>query len=125
IRVSSSSDEGMTWAPVIDSPLPNPGAGIEALGLASGHWALIYNDTTRGRHSLAVSLSDDEGAHWRWTRHLQRREPGQGSFHYPSIVQDRAGAIHVTYTFSTPGQGSTIMHSRFNEAWIREGDGSR
>ncbi len=70
-----------------DTAFPNPGAGIEAIRLGTGNWALIYNDTARGRHSLAVSLSDDEGATWKWTRHLERREPGQGSFHYPSIIQ--------------------------------------
>jgi predicted neuraminidase len=101
------------------------GAGIEAVRLASGNWALIYNDTARGRHALAVSLSDDEGTSWKWTRHLQRREPGQGSFHYPSIIQGREGEIHVTYTHHVPWQGSTIMYARFNESWIRHGDERR
>ena len=72
--------------------------------------------------ALAVSLADDEGASWKWTRHLQRREPGQGSFHYPSIIQGREGEIHVTFTHHVPGQGSTIMYARFNEAWISSGD---
>ena len=80
IRLSSSSDDGVSWSPVVDSPFPNPGAGIEAIRLANGHWALIYNDLPRGRHSLAVSLSDDEGASWKWTRHVERGEPGKGSF---------------------------------------------
>jgi predicted neuraminidase len=122
IRLSTSADEGRSWSPAADSPLPNPGAGIEALRLANGNWVLIYNDTAKGRHSLAVSLSDDEGTHWRWTRHLERREPGQGSFHYPSIIQRRDGTIHTTYTYSTPGYGSTIKYASFNEAWIRQGD---
>lgn len=122
IRVSTSRDDGVSWSPVIDSPFPNPGAGIEAIRLADGHWALIYNDLPRGRHSLAVSLSDDEGVTWKWTRHVKRSEPGQGSFHYPSILQAGDGAIHVTYTDSGPGRGSTIEHARFNEAWIKAGD---
>ena len=122
IRTSTSADDGTSWTPAMDSPFPNPGAGIEAVRLGSGNWALIYNDTSRGRHSLAVSLSDNEGKAWRWTRHLQRREPGQGSFHYPSMIQGREGEIHVTYTHFIPGQGSTIMYARFNETWIRQGD---
>ena len=28
-----------------------------------------------------------------------------------------------TYTHSVPGQGSTIMYVRFNEDWVRQGDG--
>ena len=78
IRKSTSTDEGMTWTPAEDTAFPNPGAGIEAVRLSSGNWALIYNDTARGRHSLAVSLSDDEGASWKWTRHLQQRCRGKG-----------------------------------------------
>ena len=62
IRLSTSKDDGRTWSDAVDSALPNPGAGIEAIRLANGHWALVYNDTSRGRHSLAVSISTDEGA---------------------------------------------------------------
>jgi predicted neuraminidase len=123
IRLSTSSDDGESWSPVVDTAFPNPGAGIEAVRLVSGNWALVYNDTTHGRHSLAISLSDDEGATWKWTRHIERHEPGQGSYHYPSIIQGWEGPIHVTYTHRPTGQGSTIMHARFNEAWIRQGDG--
>ena len=31
--------------------------------------------------------------------------------------------IHATYTHSVPGEGSTIMYARFNEDWVRQGDG--
>jgi predicted neuraminidase len=123
IRISRSADEGKTWTAAADSDLPNPGAGIEAVRLGTGNWALIYNDTTKGRHSLAISLSDDEGASWKWTRHLERYQPGGGSFHYPSIFPSSGGSIHVTYTHRPTGQGSTITYARFNEAWIRQGDG--
>jgi len=122
IRISTSRDDGVSWSPVVDSPFPNPGAGIEAIRLANGHWALVYNDTPRGRHSLAISVSDDEGASWKWTRHVERCAPGQGQFHYPSVIQASDGSIHVTYTSSRPGLGSMIQHARFNEAWISSGD---
>jgi predicted neuraminidase len=122
IRLSTSSDQGESWSPVTSSPFPNPGAGIEAIRLASSQWALVYNDLPRGRHSLAISVSDDEGATWKWTRHLERAEPGQGQFHYPSILQTRDGTIHVTYTYSRPGQGSTIQHARLSEDWLVSND---
>ena len=121
IRLSRSGDDGMSWSPVVDSPFPNPGAGIEAIRLADGGWALVYNDLARGRHSLAVSLSDDEGTTWKWTRHVVVAEPGKGSFHYPSMLQSVDSSMHVTYTDSGPGRGSTISHAVFNEAWIKSG----
>jgi predicted neuraminidase len=125
IRMSTSPDDGESWSDVVDTPFPNPGAGIEAVQLASGSWALVYNDTTRGRHSLAISLSDDEGLSWKWTRHIERHEPGGGSFHYPSVIQGMGGEIDVTYTHRPEGRGSTIMYARFNEEWIRQGDKRR
>ncbi len=121
IRQSVSNDEGATWSPVEDSPLPNPGAGIEAIRLASGRWCMTYNDTVIGRHSLAVALSDDEGKSWTTIRHVERTKPGENSFHYPSILQARDGTIHLTYTKRT-AEGATIQHAAFNEAWIDQGD---
>jgi predicted neuraminidase len=121
IRLSRSKDEGATWGPVTQSDFPNPGAGIEGIRLQNGHWLLAYNDTTRGRHSLALALSDDEGTTWKWTRHLERKPPGGESFHYPSIMQASDGAIHATYTHGAPG-GNTIAHARFNESWVQQGD---
>lgn len=122
IRLSTSNDDGRSWTPVTDSTFPNPGAGIEAIRLANGHWALVYNDLARGRHSLAVSVSDDEGSTWSRTRHIERIGAGMGQFHYPSMIQTRDGQIHVTYTRRLTGEGSTIQHVAFNEEWIAAGD---
>jgi predicted neuraminidase len=122
IRQSESKDQGVTWSPVTSTSLPNPGAGVEAIPLASGRWALVYNDTERGRHSLALSLSDDEGSTWTRTRHIEVQQAGQGSFHYPSLLQTRDGMIHVTYTHGGTADGSTIQHARFNEDWVLRGD---
>ncbi|MGP0068468.1 MAG: sialidase family protein [Isosphaeraceae bacterium] len=122
IRISKSSDDGMSWSPVADTDFPNPGAGIEAIRLASGRWAMVYNDLPRGRNSLAISVSDDEGTTWKWTRNLERCPPGQGQFHYPSMLQAADGSIHVTYTLSRAGQGSTIEHARLSEDWLLSND---
>lgn len=136
VLYSESEDAGETWSPVRDSELPDPGAGVEVLNLRSGLWAFINNDTEEGRHSLAVSLSDDEGKSWKWTRHLERDPAGEGSgsYHYPSILQGRDGTLHVTYSYFAPqrevkrdGGGrelrKSIKHAQFNEAWIKAGDG--
>ncbi len=122
IRISTSADDGVSWSPVMDTPFPNPGAGIDVIRLASGRWALVYNDLAKDRYSLALSLSDDEGKSWKWTRNLERCPPGQGQFHYPSLLQASDGSIHVTYTLSRPGKGSTIAHARLSEDWLMSHD---
>lgn len=133
LHASESRDRGETWSPVIDSELPNPGAGAEIITLKNGHWALISNDTERGRHSLLVSISDDEGRTWKWKRHLEREPAGQGAgeFHYPSLIQARDGTLHATYSYFLGAQHAAkdkenrplrkaIKHAHFNTAWVME-----
>jgi predicted neuraminidase len=129
IHTSVSRDDGVTWSPVVDTEIPNPGTGLEAIALKDGTWAMVYNDTERGRHSLAVSLSEDEGKSWKWTRHLDRdnRGDGAGSFHYPSIIQARDGNLHVSYSYflnhlPKDSPHKTIKHAHFNTAWVKQGD---
>jgi predicted neuraminidase len=126
---SVSRDDGVTWSAVTDTDIPNPGASMEVIVLRDGHWVMVYNDTERGRNSLVVALSDDEGASWKWKRHLEldRREQGAGSFHYPSVIQASDGTIHITYSYflNHLPEGEprkTIKHVRINTAWIRQGD---
>jgi formylglycine-generating enzyme required for sulfatase activity len=88
--------------------------------LKSGHWLLVYNDTTRGRDSLAVSLSDDEGRSWKWTRHLEQQKGG--SYHYPAAIEGHDGTTHVVYSYFVQG-GKSMKHAAFNEAWVMQGDG--
>jgi predicted neuraminidase len=136
LMISRSTDRGDTWSEVEDTTVPNPGAGAEVLVLKDGNWVLIYNDLERDRYSLAVSLSEDEGQTWRWTRHLERDaapadQDHLGQYHYPSIVQASDGTLHATYSFFAPAASVTpdaegrlprksIKHAHFNEAWIRE-----
>jgi predicted neuraminidase len=109
----------MTWGPVGALELLNPGSGLDALRLAIGHWLLIYNDTIKGRNQLAVSLSDDEGRTWKWTRHLEQQPAGQ--VHYPAIIQSRDGMLHAVYSYFVEG-GKSMKHAAFNEAWVKAGD---
>jgi hypothetical protein len=141
LHISRSNDRGETWSAVEDSTLPNPGSGAEVRVLANIHWVLVYNDLEQGRYSLAVSLSEDAGATWRWTRHLERsvvagqgapEPPQRGQYHDPSILQARDGTLHATYSYFIPPAESSkdeqgrlvrkaIKHAHFNEAWIRAG----
>ena len=122
VLISTSSDDGMSWSIATDTDIPNPGSSLEALVLRDGRWILVYNDTEQARNSLAVSMSDDEGRSWKWTRHIEKAPTG--SFHYPSVIQASDGDIHVTYSRNTFGNPEleAIQHARFNEAWIEAGD---
>ncbi|MCE7908358.1 MAG: neuraminidase (sialidase)-like protein [Candidatus Omnitrophica bacterium COP1] len=120
---SESTDNGMTWSLSVDTELPDPGAGVEALRLRNGNWLMVNNDTEEGRHSLAARLSDDEGASWKWIRHLELWEVDKGSASYPSFIQGSDGSIHGTYSCKTEEQGGeTIKHVHFNEEWVQAGD---
>ena len=132
IRFSESKDEGISWSPVSETELPNPGAGIDAVRLANGHWVMIYNDSTTSRATLVVSLSKDEGKSWTTTRHLEKHADGR--YHYPAIIQGKDGAIHAIYAcFIAPEVGDVklgadgkplryigfgIKHASFLEQWI-------
>jgi predicted neuraminidase len=118
IRVAESGDGGLTWGPVGETSLPNPGSGLDALRLHNGHWLIVYNDTVEGRASLAVSISDDEGQSWKWTRHLERHT--QGAYHYPAVIQADDGTIHVVYSYFVP-EGKSMKHAALNERWIQQG----
>ena len=89
IKISESKDDGLTWGPVTLSELANPGAGIDGVRFANGHFCLVYNDQSRGRTRLAVSISDDEGKTWKWTRHLESHDAG--AYHYPCVIQGLMG----------------------------------
>ena len=84
----------------------------------------MYNDLERGRYSLVAALSDDEGATWKWKRHLDG-DPAQADQQPVSlsrrVIQAKDGAIHVTYSYFVP-EGKSIKHARLNEDWVKEGD---
>lgn len=119
VRVCESTDDGLTWGPVGVTEFDNPGSGLDGVRLANGHWLLIYNDTTRGRRSLAVSISDDEGKTWKWTRHLEDHD--QGAYHYPTVIQGADGTIHFVYSYFVK-DGKSMKYVAANEEWVQDGD---
>jgi predicted neuraminidase len=139
LHKSESRDDGQTWSPVTDSELPNPGSGAEIISLRNGHWVLIYNDTERGRYSLTVAISDDEGQTWKWKRRLEYDPAGAeagaeaDAYHYPSIIQARDGTLHASYSYhlnrkalEKDAEGrprrKAIKHAHFNEEWVMAGE---
>lgn len=124
VQISTSSDDGQTWTVAADSDIPNPNASLEVVALRDGRWLMIYNDVERGRHSLALALSEDEGDTWRWKRRLEYTEGGQ--FHYPSMIQSQDGRIHITYTYQPgPKAQKSIKHVDLEVEWVRQGDPNR
>jgi predicted neuraminidase len=129
LHFSMSKDKGLTWSPVRDSELPNPSSGADVVTLRNGHWAIAYNDTEEGRHSLAISISTDEGKSWKYTRHLEldMRDRNMATRSaYPSIIQGRGDTLHVVYSYHHNDRegapNKTIKYASFNEAWVRQGD---
>jgi predicted neuraminidase len=121
--MSVSKDDGVSWTTAVDSELPNPGTSLEGIRLRNGHWVMVYNDIEKGRYSLVAAISDDEGATWKWKRHLDGNSttPSTNQYHYPSVIQAKDGAIHVSYSYYVP-EGQTIKHASFDEDWIKAGD---
>ncbi len=103
IMESLSTDDGLTWSPLINTMLPNPNAGIDAITLPSGTMMLVYNPTERGkdwwngRNRLSVAVSAD-GTDWKEIMKLE--DQAEGEFSYPAIISDRDGRIHITYTYN-------------------------
>jgi predicted neuraminidase len=94
---STSHDAGLTWsaAEAIEG-LPNPNSGIDAVTLADGRHALVFNPTHIGRTPLVLALSSDDGETWKTARVL---EDAAGEYSYPAIIQAADRSVHVTYTW--------------------------
>jgi len=122
-HISFSNDNGVSWTFARDTEILNPGTSLEVIRLRNGDWIMVYNDLEQKRHSLVAAISDDEGATWKWRRHLDGRPdlPEAVEYHYPSVIQANDGAIHVTYSYFVPG-GKSIKHARFSEDWVKAGD---
>ncbi len=118
VIVSLSLDRGETWSRPADTEVTDTGAGVEAIVLRSGRWLLVNNDTHFGRHRLAISISDNEGASWPLVYYVENSAPGKGSFSYPSFIQSRNGQIHLTYSAGGQGTGETIRHVTLAEEEI-------
>ncbi len=117
-----SNDRGESWSKPELTDLPNPGAGIEAIRLQSGLWAMIYNDLEDSRHRLAITVSRDEGESWAGIKYLQNDDGKEvkGSYHYPSIIQAKSGDIWISYSNGQPVTGSCIQWAKITEDWLFE-----
>lgn len=130
IRAAESDDAGQTWKRFYDLPVENPDSSLSVAILSSGNWVMICNDLNgidgrHGRSRLVAMLSEDEGRTWKQRRVLEDSSTPpeyHPHFAYPTVIQTRDGVIHVVYTY-TPFEES-IKHMWFDEAWLRDVEGS-
>ena len=118
ILMVRTADGGAHWSLPAKTALPNPNAAIASLSLSGGPLLLVFNNAEENREDLSLALSTDFGNTWR-IAHRFEGESGSPQapvleYSYPWIMQDRAGDIHVLYTWGR----SRIKHVRFNRAWL-------
>ncbi len=100
---SYSRDGGATWSRVTLTDIPNNQSGTDAVTLANGTHALVYNDfetimgTPKGvRTPLSLAVSGD-GEHFAHALTLEDSPISQYS--YPAVIEGRDGSLHVVYTW--------------------------
>jgi len=120
VMVSTSKDDGYEWSAATKTDIPNPGTSVDAIKLKNGNFSMVYNDVEDGRYSLAISISEDEGKTWKFTRNLEKVKKDEGSFAYPSVIQSDDGSIHVSYSYHLKEE-KTIKHVAFSEEWVKSG----
>jgi predicted neuraminidase len=118
ILMIRTSDGGAHWSAPAKTALPNPNAAIASVLLADGRLLLAFNNAGENREDLSLAISEDFGDTWRIARRLEGDSGSPGApvpeYSYPWIMQDRAGDIHLLYTWGR----SRIKHVRFNTAWL-------
>jgi predicted neuraminidase len=116
ILSSASVDGGQSWSPARRTDLESVCAAIDAVKLADGRVALVWNHSTERRNPLTLALSEDDGRTWPCIRDLVT---GEGEFHYPAMIQFADGHLHVSFT----NNRRTIDHVALVPEWI-EGKGA-
>jgi predicted neuraminidase len=117
LHISRSNDQGETWSLVQDSEIPNPGTSCDIVNLPNGNWVLINNDTEEGRQRLTVSLSEDDGKSWPWSKPISDQVNTRS--HYPAMIMDKNGLFHVAYSFFEDDGLKTIKYAVFDEEWLK------
>lgn len=110
IATSFSDDGGLTWSEMQLLDVPNNNSGIDAVTLADGTFALIYNpfgcvdwrpssDPARNkplRNPLHLATSQD-GLHW--TSQVVLESSPISQYSYPSMIVGSDGTLHCIYTW--------------------------
>ena len=121
---TESRDNGATWSIPKDDLLPNPGAGFDMVTMDDGEWLVAFNDQEDGRYNLSVAISDDDGKSWKWKKSIEHddREENPTASHYPSVIAEDDGTVHVIYSYhrNGPASGKTIKYATFHKDWVKQ-----
>jgi len=113
ILMVRTEDGGVHWSPPVKTALPNPNAAIGSALLSDGPLLLVFNNAEENREDLSLALSKDFGNTWRVVHRFEgdsrSTQAPVPEYSYPWIMQDRAGDVHVLYTWGR----SRIKHVRF------------
>ena len=108
---SFSLDQGVSWSPVEDGEMANPGSSLHMLRLTNGSWLMVNNNQEEGRNRLHLNQSIDEGKTWKTLFAIENADQQKDSFSYPTLIQTPSGAIHLSYSYHKGGQ-KTIVHAQ-------------
>ena len=110
VHKSVSKDKGETWSVThtIDMLCV---ASVEALVLKDGRWVLIVNDLEQHRYKLSMYISTDEGENWSKKLMLENKQPEDGGYSYPSIIQGKDGLLYITYSSLEKGENKSIKYT--------------
>jgi predicted neuraminidase len=112
-------DGGRSWTEPAKLDLPNPNAAIDAIGMADGTLALVFNNRPKDRDNLSLAISDDAGDTWRVLHRFEDAPPREvqpDEFSYPWMALEQGGArVHLLYTWKR----SHIKHVKFDQDWLK------
>lgn len=97
VATTYSDDNGQTWTPLTLTPVQSPNAGIAAIRLRDGRFAMVHNSGPY-RNRLVLSLSDN-AQDWRTAATLRDDPDPSNHYSYPTIFQTVDGNIHVLYSW--------------------------
>ena len=122
---SCADADGEHWSEPEPVLLPNNNSSIQALRLASGRLAMIYNrfcfepdpehpqawgdaNWPRTRWPLSLALSEDDGLTWPWIRDLDTglgfcgtaNWSLNGQLAYPTVLEGLPGELHLAYSWA-------------------------
>lgn len=97
-QCTSKDPEGSEWTPAEYTTIPGANARFFLRRLNSGRVLLIHNDSLESRTNLCAKLSEDDGATWKYSLHLDSAiSPEYGMISYPDAVQADDGRIFIIY----------------------------
>lgn len=116
IQWSETHDAGKSWTQQSAREIPNPNSAAAMIGLQDGSLLMACNPIPGNRNQLSLLRSTNQGETWSLVRVIEESHNDRDEFSYPALLQDRAGVIHLLYTWKRQG----IRHARFSQAWLNQ-----